>query len=315
MTDAALNESAIREQAAEWIVRLDDALDDAQRQAVQAACRAWCAQDERHARIFRQMQQMWQAAAQPAKPKRGGKTTAAAGLLALLVLCWLLPLQAWLADVRVAPGELRQVTLEDGSRLTLDSGASVDIRFDGQTRSVHLHAGRLLADVAKDPQGRSFRVVGRDGTATALGTRYIVDQQAADTAVSVLESSVAVASRARPDQPVVLQAGQTVRYTRAAPGRPETLAPAATDAAWANGQLIFNATPLPEVVAELARHRRGILTLRRADALAELRFTGMLPLQDSDAALRILARSLPVSVEQATPYVVWLAPEETRTQK
>ena len=131
----------------------------------------------------------------------------------------------------------------------------------------------------------------------------------------MLESSVAVASRARPDQPVVLQAGQTVRYTRAAPGRPEPLAPAATDAAWANGQLIFNATPLPEVVAELARHRRGILTLRRADELAELRFTGMLPLQDSDAALRILARSLPVSVGQATPYVVWLAPEETRTQK
>lgn len=312
MTDAALNESAIREQAAEWIVRLDDALDDAQRQAVQAACRAWCAQDERHARIFRQMQQMWQAAAQPAKPKRAGKT--AAGLLALLVLCWLLPLQAWLADVRVAPGELHQVTLEDGSRLTLDSGASADIRFDAQTRSVHLHAGRLLADVAKDPQGRSFRVVSRDGTATALGTRYIVDQQAADTTVNVLESSVAVASRARPDQPVVLQAGQTVRYTRAAPGRPEALA-ATTDAAWTNGQLIFNATPLPEVVAELARHRRGILTLRRADELAELRFTGMLPLQDSDAALRILARSLPVSVEQATPYVVWLAPEETRTQK
>lgn len=311
MTDPASSDATVREQAADWIVRLGDALDDAERHSVQAACTAWCEQDERHARTFRQMQQMWQATAQPAKPRRGKKGAAAATLcVAALALWWLLPMQRWLADVRVAPGEIRQVLLDDGSRLTLDSGASVDIRFDGETREVHLYTGRLLADVAPDPHGRIFRIIGRDGTARALGTRYIVDQQAADTTVSVLESTVAVATRVQPERPVSVPAGQQVRYTGTALDSPVPLASATASEAWAQGQLVFNAAPLAQVVAELARHRRGMLTLRQPEALAGLRFTGVLPLRDSDAALRILTQSLPLSRGQATAYVVWLEPRQ-----
>jgi transmembrane sensor len=316
MNEPAVSETAIREQAAEWIVRLGGALDENERQSVEAACRDWCAASERHARIFEQMQRMWQAAAEPAelaessqpaqaRAKTRRRKTAAA-FLAVFALAWLLPLQHWLADVRVAPGELRRVELDDGSRLTLDSGASIDIRYDAKTREIKLHAGRLLAEVAKDAQGRAFRVVSRDGSAEALGTRYVVDQRQGDTAVSVLESAVAVASRANPQAPVVLAAGQTARYTRAAVEALRELPDGAASEAWAYGHLIFNQTPLPEVVAELARHRRGLLILRDAEALADLRFTGMLPLNDSDAALRILARSLPVEIGRATPYLVWL---------
>ena len=308
------DESAIRQQAADWIVQLDDALDDAQRAKVEAACKTWCEQDPRHARTFRQMRQMWQAAAQPAKPRRVGKL-AAVTLTILAALWFVLPTQRWLADVQVASGEVRQLTLDDGSRLSLDSGTSIDIRFDGQTREIRLYAGRVLAEVAKDPQGRAFRVVGRDGTARALGTRYVVDQQDADTAVSVLESSVQVASRNHPEQPLVLHAGQAVRYTRDAVGAPASIASPAASEAWAHGRLVFNDASLPQVVAELARHRPGILTLRQADALSDLRFTGVLPLHDSDAALRILAQSLSLAIGQATPYVVWLAPQKDTPQK
>lgn len=320
MTDSVLSDSvvqvdddAIRQQAADWVVRLDGAA-DAERDALHAACKAWCDQDQRHARMFAQMQQMWQAAAQPAKPKRVGKIAAAA-LTVLAALWFMLPAQRWLADVQVATGEVRQLTLDDGSMLTLDSGSSVDIRFDGKVREIRLHAGRVLADVAKDPQGRAFRVVGRDGSAQALGTRYIVDQQNSDTAVNVLESSVAVATRNEPQQTVVLHAGQAVRYTRDALGVPESAPASSISEAWTHGRLVFNAAPLSDVVAELARHRRGILTLRQADALADLRFTGVLPSNDSDAALRILMESLPVAVVRATSYVVWLEPHKASTQK
>lgn len=308
------DDDAIRQQAADWIVQLDGAHGDTERQVLHAACQAWCAQDVRHAQIFRQMQQLWQAAAQPARARRS-KKVAIATLVTALAIWFVLPTERWLADVRVAPGQVRQLTLDDGSTLTLDSGSSVDIRFDGKVREIRLHAGRLLADVAKDPQGRAFRVVGRDGSAQAMGTRYIVDQQTDDTAVNVLESSVAVASRNHPQQTVMLHAGQVVRYTRDAVGAVEPAPGASASEAWVHGRLVFNAAPLSEVVAELARHRRGILTMRQADALADLRFTGVLPANDSEAALRILMQALPVAVVSVTPYVIWLEPHKLPTEK
>lgn len=293
---------ALRDRAAEWIVEIEGAGTEQERAASEEACRAWCAEDARHERVFRQMRQMWQAVDAP-KPRR--KASVAAAIVLMLVTWVVLPTERWMADQRTALGEVRRVVLLDGSVLTLDSGTAVDVRMDARKREIRLHAGKVLAEVAKDQIGRPFVVTGRDGSARALGTRYIFDQRATDTRVEVLESTVAVASRLHPDEPIVLKEGEGVDYTDQALGaRTAVLTTAAL--AWTSARLVLNEAPLEKVVAELSRYRSGVLTIRDGEKLKSLRFTGVLPLDDTDAALRIVAQNLQLKIGQLTPYVVWL---------
>ncbi|MCY1306948.1 Protein FecR [compost metagenome] len=60
--------------------------------------------------------------------------------------------------------------------------------------------------------------------------------------------------------------------------------------------------PLGQFLAELARHRPGLL--RCSDDVAELLLTGVFPLADTDSILAALERSLPVRVSYRTRYWV-----------
>ena len=74
---------------------------------------------------------------------------------------------------------------------------------------------------------------------------------------------------------------------------------------WADGRLAFSKAPLTEVVERLARHRPGLLTLDHALAAPDApRFTGVLPANDSDAALALLADTLNLEVRYLTPWYV-----------
>ncbi|VVO43750.1 hypothetical protein PS726_06248 [Pseudomonas fluorescens] len=68
-------------------------------------------------------------------------------------------------------------------------------------------------------------------------------------------------------------------------------------------QLIFHDRPLPEVLAEIERHRRGIIWVSDAQ-LQALRFTGVLPTQDSDAALALLQAALPIRIESYSQLLI-----------
>ena len=215
MPDAAAER--LREEAALWAVTLaDDSVDDATR----AACAAWCALDERHARLLAEMRRMWESVTPdtPApQPARRGLSRQALGALVLLP-CLLvagaaMPWQAWLADERTGAGEIRHLTLEDGSRVALNSDSAIDIDFSGSVRRVQLLRGEVFVEVAHGD--KPFAVVDRDGSAQALGTRYAVRREASDTLVTVTESRVRVQPlEGGDDRWVDVQAGQQVRFDR-----------------------------------------------------------------------------------------------------
>lgn len=75
-----------------------------------------------------------------------------------------------------------------------------------------------------------------------------------------------------------------------------------------HGVLVAESMPLGDLVAELARYRRGIL--RCDPAVAGLRAIGIYSLRDTDRALDNLARSLPVSVRRLTPWWVTVQSQE-----
>ncbi|VVN67947.1 FecR family protein [Pseudomonas fluorescens] len=81
------------------------------------------------------------------------------------------------------------------------------------------------------------------------------------------------------------------------------MAPPTEKVASIPARLIFHDRPLPEVLAEIERQRRGIIWTSDAQ-VQTLRFTGVLPAQDSDAALALLQAALPIRFETYSPYLV-----------
>jgi len=295
---------AIRQEAAQWIVRLQEA-GPGERERLHDECERWQGADPRHRRVFAQMQQLWDAG--EILRRRRGRRRALAGLglvVAATLLLGQLPWAYWGADYRTAAGEIRELTLPDGSRAVLDTDSAIDVRYGEQARAVRLVRGEVMMTVSDDAEGRPFRVRGPHGSAEAVGTAYRVRLEKGQSLVAVHEHRVRLIPRRDATAAVTLRAGQRARLTGTAVTDVEAIPPGPPD--WVRRRLVFNDAALAEVLERLDRYRAGLLLMPDAVAARGLRFTGVLPADDSDAALALLADSLDLRVRQVTPYVVWL---------
>jgi transmembrane sensor len=99
---------------------------------------------------------------------------------------------AWAAPTYATGiGEQRLVRLDDGTRLSLNSGTRVRIAYDDSARRVELERGEAYFEVAHNP-ARPFIVTAGNHQVTALGTVFVVRYETAQTAVTLLEGRVAV---------------------------------------------------------------------------------------------------------------------------
>jgi transmembrane sensor len=219
------------------------------------------------------------------------------------------PLAVFAADYRTAPAETRTVVLPDGSEVELGPASAVALRFDGRERRIALLTGLVHVTAAplRGDEKRPFVVEAANGTARALGTRFVVERLSGGAEVTVTEHRVAVAARspARPADAVTLSRGQSVRY-----GRDNGLG-RVRDAnldhatAWRRGRLVFDRVPLADVVAELNRYRHGRIVVADA-ALAERRVSGVFEIARLDEALASIARELGARTAAVPPFVTLL---------
>jgi len=200
-----------------------------------------------------------------------------------------------LAGVRTAPGQRRQITLHDGSRVDLNADSALDIHVDAFERRLILRRGEIHVTTAVDPAGRPFFVDTPQGRAQALGTRFTVRTLADGTRshVAVYQGRVALRPRSANDDARVLATGQQADFSVHEVST--VSASQGTDLAWIHGMLVVEDMPLPAFVAEFAR-----LTGQPLDcspALAALKVSGSYPLGDPPAVLGMLVRTLPIRVE------------------
>lgn len=226
------------------------------------------------------------------------------GLLASRTNAW----QAGTADLRSATGEQRNLTLEDGTRLTLNTDSAVNLRFDDTQRRILLVAGEIMIATRHDPalaDPRPLLVATAEGTIRSLGTRFTVRQQAGWISVAVQKSAVEITPRAG-SGPHLLRAGEQTRFSRDAVEPPR---PADVHAdAWARGQLVADEQRLGDFLAEVDRYRPGIL--RVDPRIAGLRLSGVFPLADTDRILATLPSVLPVRVQWRTRYWATVMPAD-----
>ena len=299
---------SIREAAAEWAVLLaNDALDEGQQQALQR----WLQADARHAEALAFAQRTWAAlgslpAAKPSRrralpatpdlarhPRRHARLRRweVAACLALLLgglglnqsERLLLPL---LTDHRTASGEVRSLTLADGSEVTLDSASAIRVDYSVGQRRIELLAGAAIFQVA--PQAdRPFVVEASGGSTQALGTRFVVQREAGTGAlVGVLEHAVQVTAA---DQQRRLQEGDSVRYDAA--GLHDVALDLQRATSWQRGLLVFDRQPLGQVIEQLNRYRPGYILIG-SDAIAQREVSGVFRLDGLDDALATLTREM-----------------------
>lgn len=207
----------------------------------------------------------------------------AASLLLILgsVVTWLY-LQR---DVYVTgTGEQRLITLADGSTVQLNARSKVRVRFSDRERNVDLIHGQALFEVAKNPR-RPF-IVASDGTRVrAVGTQFDVYKKNTGVVVTVIEGRVAVSPESVPtprasgpldarkqSRDVTGTGPDTRAEVLLSAGEQLTVAPKilrkldhaniARATGWTQRQLVFESTPLAEVVEEFNRYNERQLVLK-----------------------------------------------------
>uniref|UniRef100_A0A0H3WM06 Iron dicitrate transport regulator FecR n=1 Tax=Pandoraea faecigallinarum TaxID=656179 RepID=A0A0H3WM06_9BURK len=212
------------------------------------------------------------------------------------------------ADYATGVGEVRRVTLADGTRLWLDTASAVDVHISAGTldspgeRRIVLRRGRICIETALSSGSAPLVVATRQGEIRDIGTRFTVRDDGHRTQVAVYDGIVLVrASEGVRTQR--LDAGQAVSFSSTEID-PVNVSGTFDEngAAWTRAQLVVERVRLGDLVEALARYRRGVL---RCDAaVADLRVSGVFSLADTDRALASLAVGLPVETVYRTRFWV-----------
>ncbi|WP_254873166.1 MULTISPECIES: FecR domain-containing protein [Oxalobacteraceae] len=208
---------------------------------------------------------------------------------------------AWNADYRTATGEVREIAMQDGTHIWLNTASAFNADYQTTLRRVHLLEGEMLIQTAAD-KTRPFVVDTKQGRMRALGTRFTVRQNDDITQLTVFEGAVEV-SPAGTDATRIIEAGQQISFSNTAISE-STPAEAAREA-WIKQILLAEDMSLQDLVAELNRYHHGYLHV--APEVANLRVLGGYPLQDKDKVLSMLEEVLPIHIRRTMPW--WITIE------
>jgi len=202
-------------------------------------------------------------------------------------------------------GELRTVTLADGSKVELNARSRIKVKFSDARRDVELLEGQALFSVAKDA-ARPFVVRSGNTDVKAVGTQFDVNRKPGGTVVTVFEGRVAVsqpateqqttASTATPVPRVLLSPGDQVTVTS------QTIMPAkkanlAAATAWTEGMLMFDSAPLSEVVREFNRHNLKPMLIMD-ERLLDLRISGIFPATGAERLTGFLQERFDIVIQE-----------------
>jgi transmembrane sensor len=317
--DRGLSDDPIKHEAYEWLIRF---MSGEMKPADVDAMKTWFGQSPAHAAAYAEVRRVWQAISPAASavmqhqgratlfegaavaPPRalsrrgliaGGlaATAAAAGYLVVRPPFDLWPSFAELtADYRTGIGEQRRITLADAVSLDLNTRTSIIIRSQAEdTNRIELVSGELaaFADAAASP----LTVLAAAGRVTATKANFNLRCIGGEVRVSCVKGDLEVE---RPGITLSLAAGQQVDYRGQGTGAVAAMNPDMVTA-WQRGQLIFDATPVAEVIDEVNRYRPGRIVLMNND-IARRSLTAQLRIAEAD---KIVIQIVHIFRAKATP--------------
>lgn len=200
------------------------------------------------------------------------------------------------------PGQIEQLSLPDGSRVTLNGNSSLSYAPDwegGEDRFVQLE-GEAYFEVTKQlATNAKFSVRTPDLTVEVLGTVFNVNTRRDETEVFLEEGRVTVELEGDPSKKsLALQPGESLTYSAksqqlAPPGPAEKEA----EIGWKTGVMIFRNQSLLSILENLAHSTE--LEFRIADdGLKDEVFTLALPTTNIDSTMTLLAKTTRTSISK-----------------
>jgi transmembrane sensor len=331
----------IDEEAAVWIWRMDSAaVAAADRQAFEA----WLRQDPRHRRAAAALSAVWSTLDGLAEAKRDEKIAtftntaklpllhhpqrwwfAAAAVLAAVAVgaIWLQQGSGESQTLATAVGQQRNVTLADGSTVTLNTNTILETDLRRRTREIYLRKGEAHFQVAHD-RSRPFLVHAGDAVVRAVGTAFevrVLTDQHVDVVVDEgrveVQATALPAASPNPASRTRAAAATTVRALNAGERlstasrdyavTPITAQQMSSELAWREGAIIFDGQPLSEAIAEIERYTDARIVVTDPE-IARLRVGGRFRTGDVQEFFDALQTALPVSIRHTNAGLVFIDP-------
>jgi transmembrane sensor len=322
--DERLSQRVIAE-ASVWIARISGPHSEPAKKGL----RRWLAESKSHQRAFNLATDIWDeagslrgcAAAHLVRSNPAIATTRyARAALAVSVACVAVAaafaVYMHRAGVATGVGEQRLVTLDDGSKILLNTSTRLVVRYDKFARRVDLEKGEALFDVIKNPH-RPFVVMAGGREVTALGTSFDVRRDGTQITVTLLEGKVTVAAVSEtqdaavslPAEVEVLHPGQRLTFAAGrAPLLDRPQIQKVTD--WQRGQVSLDNLSLADAVAEMNRYSVVQIRIERAEA-AKVRVSGIFRAGDSMSFARAVSQTYGLQpVEQANAILLTGMPDK-----
>lgn len=190
----------------------------------------------------------------------------------------------------------RRIELNDGSVVHLDVDSNITVALSSSERRVELNKGRAYFDVAHD-SSRPFAVTASGTRVVALGTEFQVEllPQKQTVSVTLAEGSVMVSEhKKRSAWREVLTPGEQLQFDEVSGRHTTQTVNTSHITSWSSGRLVFDATPLNQVLSEINRYSRTKVVLGDA-SLANVPIGGnFLAGGDTEEFLETLMAVLPL---------------------
>lgn len=212
-------------------------------------------------------------------------------------------------------GEIKTVSLDDGSTITLNSGAQILVTMNDTERMVTIERGEAFFDVTKD-QARPFNVLAGQHEVTVLGTSFSVRKQPDLIRVAVVSGAVCVhkeednvfsdalaISSLTPESQAIdeldqfrIEAGWAADIETAERKlKGYALSGSNISLTWVDGYLEFSRLPLYKVIQELNRYSGKKILIEDPNILG-LEVSAIIRVEQIGQALRDLEDVMPIKV-------------------
>jgi transmembrane sensor len=227
-----------------------------------------------------------------------------AGIIVLAGLLWFYLQQPQIIKYQTGFAEIQSIVLPDGSKVKLNANSTLSLKKNWQKatfREVWLN-GEAFFSVVHTADDRKFVVHASDAVnVEVLGTEFNVYERGKETRVlltsgqvklNILESGTTQQVLMQPGEQVevVMEDDNTYRHQ-------QKLVNAEVVTAWTDRKLVFDNTPLAEVVTVL-EVTYGIEISIEDTALLEKKLWGSVPLGDVDEVLTGLAKTFNWNIRQ-----------------
>ena len=204
-------------------------------------------------------------------------------------------------------GEQRSIVLDDGSLINMNTLSSIEIDYSANFRDIYLLDGEAFFTVAHDPN-RPLRVWSGNTVTQAIGTEFNVRKSNSSTTVTVLSGKVSVTDKdmgklVADKSRIFATAGEEVTSTIPGKFLKQQEINLEKRLSWKERKLIFSGEPLIVVISEFNRYNKTQLTVSSNEA-AQLSISGIFSTTKPDSFIEFLRTSDELTVSRLEPNLI-----------